>query len=181
MKQSVEKGERKVKCEACNMKGSFIICPLVAFVPTEGVFGSLPNLLEMKAQLPNHKRQKRTEGEKDFSGTNPWSSDWKRIWGAVIVVRICDDVPNLTFQGRVSRKVLLDTWSFHGWKLTSFVQKCFSKLSLISLNSNLLTPFCHPLEESRATPCHSTVIPAALISVTLATWSPQGSGWGRKI
>lgn len=75
MKQSVEKGERKVKCEACNMKGSFIICPLAAFVPTEGVFGSLPNLLEMKAQLPSRKRQKRTEGEKDFSGTNPCSSD----------------------------------------------------------------------------------------------------------
>lgn len=66
MKQNVEKGERKVKCEACSVKGSFIICPFAAFVPTEGVFGSLPNLLEMKAQLPNHKRQKRTWNERIF-------------------------------------------------------------------------------------------------------------------
>ena len=66
MKQSVEKGERKVKCEACSVKGSFIICPLAAFVPTKGTFGSLPNLLEMKAQLPNHKRQERTYGGKAF-------------------------------------------------------------------------------------------------------------------
>lgn len=75
MKQSVEKGERKVKCGACRMKGSFIICPLVAFVPTEAVFGPLPNLLEMETQLPNHKRQTRTGGGKDFSNTHPWSSD----------------------------------------------------------------------------------------------------------
>jgi hypothetical protein len=62
----VEKEKRKVKCEAWHVKSSFIICPLVAFVPSEGMFGSLPNLQEMKAQLPNHKRQKRTEGGEDF-------------------------------------------------------------------------------------------------------------------
>lgn len=66
MKQNVAKGERKVKCEACSVKGSFTICPLAASVSTEGVFGSLPNLLEMKAQLPNHKRQKRTWQERIF-------------------------------------------------------------------------------------------------------------------
>lgn len=71
MKQRVEKGERKVKFEASSVKGSFIICPLVAFVPTEGVFGSLPNLLDIKAQLSNHKRQKRTLEGRNFFSTNP--------------------------------------------------------------------------------------------------------------
>lgn len=51
----MEKGERKVKCETCRVKASFIICPLAAFVSPEGVFGSLSSLLKMKAQLSKHK------------------------------------------------------------------------------------------------------------------------------
>lgn len=89
----MEKEEKKVKHETCSVKGTFIICPLAAFVPTEGVFGSLPNLLEMKAQLPNHERQRRTEEGKDFSSTKPS----KRIWASVIVAKCMWECSKIEF------------------------------------------------------------------------------------
>lgn len=76
--------------------------------PTEGVFGSLPNLLEMKTQLPNHKRQTRAGEERTFPvlilGLQIGRESEDQLW----LLSKCGNVSDLSFQGLVSMKVLLD-------------------------------------------------------------------------
>lgn len=108
-----------------SMKGSFIVCPLTGFVPTKGVFGSLPNLLEMKVQLPNHEKQERTWGGRVFPVLILGLQIERGPRDQLRLLNLCGNVPNMNLQGFVSWKVLLDTSSPQGWEITSLVEKFY--------------------------------------------------------
>ena len=108
-----------------SMKGSFIVCPLTGFVPTKGVFGSLPNLLEMKVQLPNHEKQERTWGGRVFPVLILGLQIERGPRDQLRLLNLCGNVPNMNLQGFVSWKVLLDTSSPQGWEITFLVEKFY--------------------------------------------------------
>ena len=73
------------------------------------MFGSLPNLLEMEAQLPNHERQERKWRGRVFPVLILGLQVERGPGDQLQLLNLCGNIPSMNLQGFVSWKVLLDT------------------------------------------------------------------------